>query len=203
MLKHCFSERSMRMKMGREQVGEDKLALMAKQGDPEAFTSIVAKRLPYIREKASRYSVAGVEAEDIVQEALIGLLKAIRCYDADKSSFSTFADLCENSAMADAVRRALSANNRSFADAVAGDNFEELEGMKNPRLSPEEQLVAWEQANEWKNKITSLLSEFEQNALKLYLRGHSYSEISSLLVTPVKAVDNALQRVRRKLRETL
>ena len=110
---------------------DDALIPMARAGDDAAVTELVARYLPMIRRRASRYFLPGMEAEDVVQEGLIGLLK---------------------------------------------------------------------QLEELRSRIRTVLSGFEQRVLTLYLSGHSYLEISQLLRTTPKAVDNALQRVRRKLR---
>ena len=151
-----------------------------------------------IRRRSARYFLPGVEAEDLVQEGLIGLLKAIRLYDGSQSAFPTFAYLCVGSTMAAAAKTALSQKSRPLSD------YSTLEALEvsslEQTISPEEEIIIAEQLAELEEKIQTRLSGFEQQALTLYLSGHSYTEISQLLHTPLKAVDNALQRVRRKLR---
>lgn len=177
---------------------DEALILSARSGDDPAVTELVTRYLPMIRRRASRYYLPGMDAEDVVQEGLIGLLKAIRLYDGRQSAFPVFASVCVGSTMATAAKAALSQKSRplsdySSLDELAGSSLEHL-------MSPEEEIIVAEQMEELYGKIHALLSSFEQQALTLYLSGHSYSEISQLLRTSSKAVDNALQRVRRKLR---
>ena len=138
-----------------------------------------------------------MEAEDIVQEGLLGLLKAIRLYQPGKSEFAAFASLCISSSMADAARSALSGKSIPLRDYAS---LSEEGTILLPAGDPAQQVMAREQLAELERKIRTSLSVFEQQVLRLYLTGRSYAEISRLLLTTPKAVDNALQRVRRKLR---
>lgn len=177
---------------------DEALILSAREGDDCAVTELVTRYLPMIRRRAARYFLPGMDGEDVVQEGLIGLLKAIRLYDGRQSSFSAFASLCVTSTMATAAKAALSQKSRPLSDYSP---LEELSGSSAESLvSPEEEIIIAEQVGELYGKFHALLSSFEQRALTLYLSGHSYSEISQFLRTTPKAVDNALQRVRRKLR---
>lgn len=177
---------------------DEALILSARAGDDSAVTELVARYLPMIRRRASRYFLPGLDAEDVVQEGLIGLLKAIRLFDGRQSTFPTFAAVCVGSTMATAAKAALSQKSRPLSDY---SSLEELDDVrKDQNVSPEEEIIIAEQMEELTGKIGTLLSSFEQQALTLYLSGHSYLEISQLLRTTSKAVDNALQRVRRKLR---
>lgn len=177
---------------------DEALILSARAGDESAVTELVARYLPMIRRRAARYFLPGMEAEDVVQEGLIGLLKAVRLYDGRQSAFAAFASVCVASTMATAAKAALSQKSRPLSDYSP---LEELDGVqRDPQVSPEEEIIIAEQMEELRGRIDTLLSGFEQQALTLYLSGHSYSEISQLLRTTSKAVDNALQRVRRKLR---
>lgn len=177
---------------------DEALVLAARAGDDSAVTELVARYLPMIRRRASRYFLPGMEGEDVIQEGLIGLLKAIRLYDKRQSSFPAFVSVCVSSTMATAAKAALSQKSRPLSDY---SSLEELETIRQEQtISPEEEIIIAEQMEELGGKIHTLLSSFEQQALTLYLSGHSYLEISQLLRTTSKAVDNALQRVRRKLR---
>lgn len=180
---------------------DEELVLRARQGGVEAFTQLVTRYLPMIRRRASRYALPGLEAEDVVQEGLLGLLKAIRLYDSSQGVFGAFAALCVSSSMATLAKSALSSRQRPLMDySSLEDEGRGAAVLWDKSVGPEEQLIVAEQVAELSRKITSLLSPFEQNVLKLYLSGHSYTEISQLLLSTTKAVDNALQRVRRKLR---
>ena len=182
-----------------DQKDED-LVLRARQGEVEAFSRLVTRYLPMVRRRALRYPLPGLEAEDVVQEGLLGLLKAIRLYDPAQGAFGAFASLCVSSSMAALARSALSSRQRPLMDYSPLENSSGEDTLQDRGISPEEQLIAAEQMAELNRKIASLLSPFEQNVLKLYLSGHSYTEIAQLLSSTSKAVDNALQRVRRKLR---
>lgn len=179
---------------------DEELVLRARQGEVEAFSQLVSRYLPMIRRRASRYPLPGLEAEDVVQEGLLGLLKAIRLYDSAQGTFGAFASLCVSSSMATLAKSALSSRQRPLMDYSSLEDDMDGTALRDRSVGPEEQLIAAEQAAELNRKISSLLSPFEQNVLKLYLSGHSYTEISQLLSSTTKAVDNALQRVRRKLR---
>ena len=188
---------------GYYQLKDEELVLLAADGDNTAVAELVTRYLPMIRKRASRYSLPGLEPEDLVQEGLLGLLKAIRLFDIMQGSFSAFASLCVSSSMASVAKSTLSLRNRPLVDYSSLQGSSEDEqclSLRDMAIGPEEQLIIAEQVSELNLKITSLLSLFEQRVLKLYLGGHSYTEISQLLLSTTKAVDNALQRVRRKLR---
>lgn len=177
---------------------DEALVPAAQAGDDAAVTELVTRYLPMIRRRASRYFLPGMEGEDVVQEGLIGLLKAVRLYDRAQGPFSAFASVCVGTSLATAAKAALSQKSRPLSDYSPLD---ELETARQERtVSLEEEIIIAEQWEELNRKIHAFLSSFEQQALTLYLSGHSYLEISQLLHTTSKAVDNALQRVRRKLR---
>lgn len=179
---------------------DDSLILMIRSGNREQASELITRYLPLIRHKASSYRLPGMEPDDIVQEGLLGLIKAIDLYDSTRSSFSTFASICISSSLATAAKYALSRKSLPLRNYTP--LCEEDINDKDPSfaIDPEQQLDARDRAEQLNRKIDTLLSLFEQQALKLYLSGHSYTEISCSLQTTPKAVDNALQRVRRKLR---
>lgn len=176
---------------------DEQLIALVRQKDDGAATELVTRYLPLVRKRASGYFLPGMEAEDIVQEGLLGLLKAIRLYQPGKSEFAAFASLCISSSMADAARSALSGKSIPLRDYTS---LSEEGTILLPAGDPAQQVMAREQLAELERKIRTSLSVFEQQVLRLYLTGRSYAEISRLLLTTPKAVDNALQRVRRKLR---
>lgn len=179
---------------------DDVLAALAGAGDRLATTELVARYLPLVRHKAAGYRLPGMEPDDIVQEGLMGLIKAIRLYSPERSSFPTFASLCIATSMATAAKAALSQKSFPLRNylPLPDDDAPTVEHSRQD--SPEQHLVEREQVAELYRRIDTALSLFEQQTLKLYLSGHSYTEISQLMCTTPKAVDNALQRVRRKLR---
>lgn len=173
------------------------LVWRACQGELSACSRLITQYLPFIRRRATFYFLPGIEVEDMIQEGLLGLLKAIRLYDRTQGIFGAFVILCVSSAMSTMVKATLSSRQRPLLNYTS---LEEALNLKDSSLGPEDRLIAAEQVAEWRGKIASCLSPFEQNVLKLYIYGHSYTEISKLLLSSYKAVDNALQRVRRKLR---
>lgn len=175
---------------------DEELILQIKNGSDTAVTELVLRYLPLIRHKAAGYSLPGMERDDLVQEGLLGLLKAISLYDGSRSSFATFASLCVSSSMATAAKSALSQKNLPLFNYVPLSDGELPASGDNPA----EQLASREQVNELLHRISTSLSSFEQQVLRLYLTGHPYQAIADLLSTSPKAVDNALQRIRRKLR---
>lgn len=185
--------------MKERQENEDRV-LRARAGDEKAIGELVAASSAMIRRQAERYRVPGMEQEDFEQEGRLGLLKAIRLYRPEKSGFSTFASLCVSSAMASAAREALSARHRPLFDYAPLEEVPEPDST-DPSDAPLEELVSHqEEAEEWKNKMETLLTAYERQVLKAYLGGRTYTEIASGTSSSAKAVDNALQRVRKKLR---
>lgn len=183
---------------------DDELVKQAKASDADAFATLVVRYEPVAKILVKGYDVAGLEPDDLVQEALTGLLKAVRSYkDRNGVPFRAYATLCMRRQVQTAIKAGLAGKQQPLRDYLSLDD--------NPALSvytpgdhrtesPESIVIMEEEADHRKHKIDSLLSAFEQEALNLYLSGHSYQEMSRRMKSTPKAVDNALQRVRRKLR---
>ena len=178
------------------------LVAAAKGPDPGAITELVALFDGRVQALAARYDAPGLEQEDLVQEARIGLLKAVRSYDAAKGvPFTAYATLCMKRRLATVISVALGDRQRPLQDYLPLSESEDLIAPGSGMLQdPEAQLILDEENLLQRRKIRSLLSGFEQKALNLYLAGDSYEAMAAKLHTSQKAVDNALQRVRRKLR---
>lgn len=159
---------------------------------------VLERYLPLVRRRAYAFRLMGVEPDDLVQEGLIGLLCAVRAYRMDHgASFETFAYKC----ITNRLRTAVLAAGRSPWSV----GFDDVQACgEEPRYmlqeAPEEILIGREDTQRWLDRMSSLLSDFEQQAIRLYLRGYSYQETAASLQSTTKAVDNALQRARRKLR---
>ena len=146
-----------------------------------------------------RYFLSGGDYDDLYQEGMIGLLNAIRKYDPSRSdNFEAYASLCIKSRLVDAMRRDISSNDMIYQSS------DELSDV-TPALGddPEEKVLAEESAQEIIQYISGLLSAFEASVLDLYLEGYTVKEISEKLDKTVKSVDNAIVRVRNKLRQYL
>src|SRR5215211_5634898 len=186
------------------------LIALAKQGKKDAYDRIVKRYYGFVRLKASSYFLIGGDSDDLIQEGLVGLYKAVRDYRSDReSSFRNFAELCITRQIITAVKTA-SRNKHaplnqyvSFAQTPAGapDSESTLEEVLPGPVSedPSERVIATEELRSLVSCLSSVLSELESNVLSLYLDGHSYEGIGERLECDTKTVDNALQRVKRKV----
>jgi RNA polymerase sporulation-specific sigma factor len=186
------------------------LIALAKQGSAPAYDAIVRRYYGFVRLKSSSYFLAGGDSEDLVQEGLVGLYKAVRDYRTDReSSFRNFAELCITRQIITAVKTA-SRNkhaplNRyvSFSNTPAGGAEPEPtldEILPGPTAhDPINQAISSEELRALIACLSSVLSELESRVLGLYLDGYSYQDIGEKLGCEAKTVDNALQRVKRKV----
>lgn len=191
---------------------DEELIVYARKGDMEALECLLERYKLFVRSKARRYFLIGADHEDLVQEGMIGLYKAVRDYSADKNvSFSAFADMCVRRQMLTAIKNAsrkkhiplnsyVSLNRPVYDDDSDRTLLEVIDGQ---HLNPEEMFVSQEKMKDLKSQIDTQLSPFEKTALEMFLSGKSYVEIAMELGRHVKAVDNALQRVKKKLNHFL
>ena len=186
------------------------LIALAKQGRRDAYDKIVKRYHGFVRLKASSYFLIGGDSDDLVQEGLVGLYKAVRDYRADReSSFRNFAELCITRQIITAVKT--STRNKhtplngyvSFSSAPAGatENEPTLDEMLPGSTvhDPVNQVISSEELRSLVACLSTVLSELESHVLSLYLDGHSYTAIGEKLDCDCKTVDNALQRVKRKV----
>ena len=194
----------------RVELDDHYLVALAKDGHADAYERIVKRYRGFVRLKASSYFLLGGDSEDLIQEGLLGLYKAVRDYRSDReSSFRNFAELCITRQIITAVKTA-SRNKHaplnqyvSFGQSPAapGDNETTLEELlpAPPRNDPANQAIATEELRSLVACLSSVLSELESRVLSLYLDGHSYEDIAEMIECDTKTVDNALQRVKRKV----
>jgi RNA polymerase sporulation-specific sigma factor len=187
------------------------LIALAKQGDPTAYHRIVTRYYGFVRLKASSYFLAGGDADDLIQEGMIGLYKAVRDYRTDReSSFRNFAELCITRQIITAVKTAtrnkhLPLNHYVSFTAPAGGGADEDaptldEQIAGPSVNdPASRVVSTEELRSLVGCLSTALSALESRVLSLYLDGRSYEEIGGRLSCDTKTVDNALQRVKRKV----
>jgi RNA polymerase sigma-H factor len=196
----------------RPQVQLDDLYLvaLAKQGSADAYHRLVRRYHGFVRLKASSYFLIGGDSDDLVQEGLVGLYKAIRDYRSDReSSFRNFAELCITRQIITAVKTATRNKHTplngyvSFSSTPAGavDNEPTLDEMLpgSHIHDPVNQVISSEELRSLVACLSTALSELESRVLSLYLDGHSYTAIGARLSVEAKTVDNALQRVKRKV----
>lgn len=190
------------------------LIALAKQGDRMAYDRLVRRYHGFVRLKASSYFLAGGDSEDLIQEGLVGLYKAIRDYRTDReSSFRNFAELCITRQIITAVKTATRNKHTplnqyvsfSSTPAGAGDDVPTLDQvLPGPSVhDPVNQVISSEELRALVACISTALSELESRVLALYLDGHSYEEVGRRLGCDCKTVDNALQRVKRKVGQHL
>ncbi|MBW8350596.1 RNA polymerase sporulation sigma factor SigH [Bacillus sp. IITD106] len=192
---------------------DEELIELIHEGESEALDYLIKKYRNFVRAKARSYFLIGADKEDIVQEGMIGLYKAIRDFKGDKlSSFKAFAELCITRQIITAIKTATRQKHIPLNSYVSLDKpiydeesdrtlMDVISGAKI--LDPEELLINREKLNNIEEKVMELLSDLERKVLALYLDGRSYQEISDELDRHVKSIDNALQRVKRKLERYL
>ena len=194
-------------------VSDEKAVELCRQGDPLAEEYLLNKYKNFVRSRARSYFLIGADHEDIVQEGMIGLYKAIRDYRPEKlSSFRAFAELCITRQIITAIKTAtrqkhiplnsyLSLNKPLYDEESDRTLMDVI--MEGRVSNPEEIIINREDLISINEKIKEVLSGLEQEVLNAYLDGKSYQEIAESLGRHVKSIDNALQRVKRKLEKYL
>ncbi len=192
---------------------DEELVITAKDGDKEALEYVINKYKNFVRAKARSYFLIGADREDIVQEGMIGLYKAIRDFKNDKlSSFRAFAELCITRQIITAIKTAtrqkhiplnsyISLNKPIYDEESDRTLLDILTSVKI--TDPEELIISQEELCSIELRIGEILSDLELEVLMSYLQGKSYQEIAVDLDRHVKSIDNALQRVKRKLEKFL
>ena len=191
---------------------DEELIALSRQGDRTAEDLLYERYKQFIRARARSYYLVGADREDIIQEGMIGLYKAIRDYNPERNdSFGSFAELCVTRQFISAIAAATRQKHRplnsyiSLNRPVRGEDAEHtLIDLISARVSdPEEALIRQETSKHMEETLAGSLSKLESAALSMYLEGSSYVEIAQNLGRSVKAIDNALQRVRRKMEKQL
>lgn len=196
-----------------EGMTDEDIALLARDGDEAALELLMMKYKNFVRSKARSYFLIGADHEDIVQEGMIGLFKAIRDFKPDKlTSFRAFAELCVTRQIITAIKTATRQKhiplnsyvslNRPIYDEESDRTL--MDVLSEVQMAgPEELLISQEDYSSVENRISEVLSDLEMEVLNSYLEGKSYQEIAQDLGRHVKSIDNALQRVKRKLEKSL
>ncbi len=192
---------------------EEIVAIAQREGDGEALEYLLNKYKNFVRAKARSYFLIGADHEDIVQEGMIGLYKAIRDYRVDRSaSFHAFAELCVTRQIITAIKTATRQKHIPLNSYVSLNRpiYEEdpdrtlLDVITEEVPSnPESMLIDREDLSLIEGRIGEMLSDLEKEVLIRYIEGKSYQEISAEMNRHVKSIDNALQRIKRKLQKYL
>lgn len=189
-------------------MSDEDLINVIKSGDKNALDYLIEKYKELVNMKVGKYFMVGSEREDIIQEGLIGLYKAVKSYSADKqNSFKTFANMCIERQLITAIKSSnrqkhmplntyLSLNTKAYED---DDESNILDIFDSHQVEdPLETITKQEYYKTVEKAIDESLSDFEKQVLKRYMNGESYNQIAEKLDTPVKSVDNAIQRIRKK-----
>ena len=187
---------------------DEELCNAAILGDRVAEELLVVRYNRVVRICARPYFLAGGDSEDLIQEGMLGLLSAVRSYQTDKStSFRTYAEICIKSRLISAVKSAASIKHTPLNSYISfetpsfdgNSEFSTTIATGLPQENPEDLLISREELQEYLRAAKGQLSGFEANVLSYYLEGLSYQEIASQVNRSPKSVDNAVQRIRRKL----
>mgnify|MGYP001206778209 CR=1 FL=1 len=205
-------EETLRLRFGDKT--DEEIVGMAQDGDRIALEYLLSKYKNFVRSKARSYFLIGADHEDIVQEGMIGLFKSIRDYQLERlSSFRAFAELCITRQIITAIKTATRKKhgplnsyislNRTVFDGAESDRTL-IEVLESVHVSdPEELLIGREDYDQVAQSIEELLTKLERSILELYLLGYSYQQIAETQGRSVKCVDNAIQRIKKKLTERL
>lgn len=193
---------------------DEEVVIKAKNGDIKSQEYLINKYENFVKAKAKSYFLIGADKEDIYQEGMIGLYKAIRDYKTDKklSSFKAFAELCVTRQIITAIKTATRQKhiplntyislNKPIYDEESDRTL--LDVLSEAKVAdPEELIISKEEMSHIQNEIGEVLSNLEMEVLMSYLDGKSYQEIACDLDRHAKSIDNALQRVKRKLEKCL
>ena len=188
---------------------DEEIINLIKNGDDNAYSFILNKYKELVNVKVTKYYIIGAEKDDIIQEGMIGLFKAIKNYnDAKQNSFKTFANICIERQLITAIKNSnrqkhkplnsyLSLNNSKYEDDENGEEFINTFDSKTIE-DPLDTVMKKEYIKNLEQAIDTSLSKFEKQVLKRYIKGESYINIATQLNSTVKSVDNAIQRIRKK-----
>ena len=187
---------------------DDELILLAQSGDDTALETILIRYKPLVYKKSQPYYLAGGDDDDVIQEGLIGLYKAIMSFNKDRFPlFNIFAGVCIERRIISAVKKASRLKHNPLNSYVSLSNDENKNDIENINsdmgMNPENILIERENVSGLEGRINDALSAFEMQVLLCQINGHTYKETAEILNRDVKAVDNAMQRIKKKLEEVV
>ena len=187
---------------------DEDIAILAKNGEDGALEYLFHKYKDLVNGKVNKYFIVGAEKEDIIQEGMIGLYKAVKCFDSEKqNSFKSFANLCIERQLITAIKTSTRQKHKALnsylsLDLSAYDEEDDTSLMEvfNSKTveDPLDTITKKEYYKFVETKIDKTLSDFEKQVLQRFAAGDSYVKIAEKLSAPVKSVDNAIQRIRKK-----
>lgn len=186
---------------------DEVLIQMLRDGDTEIADYIMEKYKPLVRKKTNAMYLIGGETEDLIQEGMIGLFKAVRDFQPEKEvSFFSFAELCINRQLYSALEASNRKKHIPLNTYISFSHQEDSEGvsleqvLSDETASPEQMMIEHEAKEEFFCKLLDTLSSMEKKVLYLYLEGYSYIKIAELMNKSPKSIDNSLQRIRGKIK---
>ena len=181
-------------------LSDERLAVLAKS-DAFALETLIERYKKAVIATARQYFLAVGDRDDLIQEGTIGLVRAITTFDG-VSAFKNYAFTCIKSGIISAVRKSTSGKNKPlyyYVPIYVGEDEDKNSLIKGEVIDPEEEYINSEAAKEFMERVKAALSGYEYNILSLYLDGYSYADIAKLKGKNVKSVDNAVQRIRKKI----
>ena len=202
-----------------ETLGDEQLVALAKSGNLDAEEHLIRKYKELVKNKSQFYYIIGADGDDVMQEGMIGLFKAIHSYQPDNgASFRTFADMCVSRQIISAIRTASRKKHEPLNESVSlNDPMAVSEGVSlnepgvtlqeilraNHEMEPEQELMMKSLLEQISNNEDNVFSTFELQVWELYSRGLNYREIADELDRSPKAVDNAIQRTKKKIMDSI
>lgn len=190
------------------ELSDEEVVLLAQSGDNEALEHIIIRYRNFVYSKAKKFFLIGSEQDDLIQEGMIGLYEAVKSFKNEKASFKSFAGICIRRQLISAVKSATRNKHKPLNSYISLDKnvyerdadaaFIESFLDKSPQ-NPEAIIIDKEDLSGIENKINNTLSKLELNVLIYYLDGYSYQQIAEKIDKDVKAVDNAIQRIKKKI----
>ncbi len=183
-------------------LSDEELAVLAANGDDESMALLISKVMPVAKAKASKHGSPRLSADDLVQEGMLGFLDAVKSFKSEKGvPFKAYAEICINNRIVSAVRANFNHKNAALTNAVSIE--EETDSLLSRCDDPANIVSDKYSSEQIKNLIDSGLSDFEKQVIELRLHDKSYAQIALSLDCSEKAVDNALQRIRKKIRSKI
>ena len=191
-----------------DEMTDEEIIALCHENDEQAMEYLLNKYKNFVRSKARSYFLIGADHEDLVQEGMLGLYKAVCEYAPDKeASFHSFAELCVTRQILSAIKNATRKKHAPLNNYISLNRSETPDGdltlldtVRSLRVAdPEDVVIGQENFEQMIRYLSEVLSSMEQRVLRLYLDGYSHPQIAAVLGKPLKSVDNAMQRVKHKL----
>lgn len=190
------------------ELSDEEVVLLAQSGDAQALEHIIIRYRNFVYSKAKKFFLIGSEQDDLIQEGMIGLYEAVKSFKNEKASFKSFAGICIRRQMISAVKTATRNKHKPLNSYISLDkNVYDSDNdavfinsiLDNSPQNPESIIIDKENLNGIENRINNTLSKLELQVLMYYLDGYSYQQIAEKIEKDVKAVDNAIQRIKKKI----